>query len=138
VRDKLVDACKENAKQRSDYEFWTQGTDEQFWSEFEDGLKTRIDPMNRLFASSFDRSAALVLGFMIHSGIRLKQSYKALLANRPNILRNQSFIRQLIQLDWMKHTLEKPGMREQIPFRDEYESYELESYLERKKHYNLK
>merc|ERR1711920_646554 len=64
VNAELMSSCKENEKQRRNYPFWDEGTDEKFWGEYEEGLKTRVDPMNRLFASSFDRSAALVLGFM--------------------------------------------------------------------------
>jgi len=139
IKQQLINKEKYNQNKhakRYEYKYWDL-PDSAFWEDFET-LKTRNDPLNRFFASSCDRSAALVLGFMIHSGIRLKQSYKALLKNRPNILRNQSFIRQLIQLDWMKHCFEKPGMRKQIPFRDEYESIDLETYLKTKKHYHLK
>merc|ERR1712013_574647 len=122
------------------YKFWNDSVSvSEFWDDFE-SLSTRDEPLNRLFATSLDRSAALVLGFMVHSGLRLKQSYTALLRNRPNTLRNQSFLRQLIELDWMKHCFDRPGMRKQIPyqFRDEYEQTELEEYLKQKAHYKLK
>jgi len=139
IKNKIVNKDRDKkSKQvaRFQYKYWDlPGV--QFWEDF-DSLKTRDSPLNRLFAASLDRSTTLVLGFMIHSGIRLKQAYKALLNNKPNLLRNQSFLRQLIQLDWMKHTFEKPGMRKAIPYRDEYEKIELDTFLNRKVHYQLK
>eukprot|EP01083_Nonionella_stella_P315892 1142446_1 len=120
------------------YKYW-KVNDQRFWEDFE-FLKTRDNSLNRLFASSHDRSAALVLGFILHSanGIKLEPTLKGLQRNKPNTLRNQSFLRQLIQLDWMKRMFNKAGMREQVRFRDEYKCYELDHYLKLQKHYNLK
>lgn len=134
IRREIKEKQKDDDRSRGfNYKYWNVDTS-QFWEEF-DLLKTRNEPLNRLFATSADRSAALSLGFMIHSGIRLRQCYVALLQAKPNVLRNQSFLRQLIELDAMKHDLEQPGRRKAVQFRDEYEPFELDEYLKIKEYY---
>ena len=139
IKNKVINKDKYNKSKQAErfsYKYWDLPV-EQFWEDF-DSLKTRNHAMNRIFASSSDRSTTLSLGFLIHSGIRLKQALKLLFMMKPNVLRNQSFLRQLIQLDWMKHTFEKPGMRKMIPYRDEYDNFEFDKYINFEKHYQIK